>query len=382
MLTAFVGLGVVAYLVQTAAAAVFARSRGRAPIDEAFYWTFTNVRTQPVAVPEVDVPLSFLVSMFQVAFTTLVFVGINAAAEAQFQNVSVFRFWATVAIVIASVPTMVLSWILSGLVVVLLRPIFEPVRRSILARTLRPTDVERERASGGFSDDFPEQGASTQARHETPDTPHASPFPSNGTASDRLLWFSQMPRWSQVNRSLIEVLAERLEKEPTLYEAFISRSEELRLVERYSTLTSIAPGTECVTVSTLLFRAASVASLDHERLSVLSGLTGSTEDWAAPNAAMEAFRTAVQCYELSVCIDPTEAASLYGLTIMWGRMEEWQKAMNYAKLGLAVVERQRIWVSNNPAPRREAAIAYLAHLADIEKELTNVVSVLQTQGAS
>lgn len=120
MTLAWIGLGSVAYAIHGLAAFVAAFRTGQDPVAAALNWPLRRVVSQPLPMPAIDVPVSLILALIEMVFTTWVFVTINVWLEQRFDG---FAFTAVTigAIAVAAIPVLLLSWLVGGLAVIVLR---------------------------------------------------------------------------------------------------------------------------------------------------------------------------------------------------------------------------------------------------------------------
>src|SRR5712671_1056736 len=116
----WVRLSCIAYVLHTVAAVVQSRKIGGNTIAAALKWPFYRVQSQPVPKPELDVPSSLLVAVVELAFTAWILVGINNWFAARFDGFA-FEALTIGAIAVAAVPVLLLSWLASGLVLLVFK---------------------------------------------------------------------------------------------------------------------------------------------------------------------------------------------------------------------------------------------------------------------
>src|SRR5437016_2607342 len=120
MMLAWIGLGFVAYAIHGFAAFVAALRTGQDPVSGALNWPVRRVVSQPVAMPAIDVPISLILALIEIIFTTWVFVSLNVWLEQRFDGLA-FTVVTISAIAVAAIPVLLLSWLLGGLAVIVLR---------------------------------------------------------------------------------------------------------------------------------------------------------------------------------------------------------------------------------------------------------------------
>jgi hypothetical protein len=125
----------VAYAFHTVAAVIAAKSKGVYATRTILEWPFLSIRTKlpPSAWLErpadaalfeqqrltLDVAYSLITTVVEIAFTAWAFVNINDLLAARFTGL-LFMALTAIAVVLAAVPALLLSWLLAGLVVLVL----------------------------------------------------------------------------------------------------------------------------------------------------------------------------------------------------------------------------------------------------------------------
>jgi hypothetical protein len=114
----------VAYALHTVVAVVQSLKSGGNAGAAALTWPFYRVRSQAVPRSDLDVPTSLLVAVVELAFTAWVFVAINSWFAARYDGL-VFGALTIGAIAVAAVPVLLLSWLVSGLFLLLFEVLFK-----------------------------------------------------------------------------------------------------------------------------------------------------------------------------------------------------------------------------------------------------------------